>query len=66
MNNNIISPFLFEESTVTDEKFPAMMKGNDMHHIPAGTVSQSDGAPPHFSSSVHVFLDRQFPDHSIR
>jgi hypothetical protein len=65
MNNNIISPFHFEESAVTDEEFLAMMKNNDLHHIPAGTVFQSDGAPPHFSSCVHVFLDSEFPDHWI-
>jgi uncharacterized protein (DUF2336 family) len=36
--NNITSPFLFEEPTVTDEKLIAMMKDNDLHHIRAGTV----------------------------
>jgi hypothetical protein len=38
MNNNIMSPFIFEEPTVTDEKLIAMMKDNDLHHICAGIV----------------------------
>jgi len=37
-------------------------EGTALRYVPVGTVLQSDGAPLHFSSRVHAFLDREFPD----
>ena len=34
--------------------------------FPDGTISQQDGAPPHFVNIVHTFLDKQFPARWIR
>jgi len=34
-------------------------------HVPMGTVSQLDGASPHIFHHIHVFLDREFPDHWV-
>jgi hypothetical protein len=50
---------------VTGEKFLAMMEYTPLYHIPARTVFQLEGAPPHFSHRVHAFLDIQFPIHWI-
>jgi hypothetical protein len=46
MKNNIISSFLFEEHKVMD--------GTALHHIPARTAFQLNGAPSHFSLYSHL------------
>jgi len=33
-----------------------------VRHVPVGTDFQPDGAPPHLSRRVPVFLDRYIPD----
>jgi hypothetical protein len=63
MKNKVISPSCFEEPTVTGDTFLAVMDNTALCHVPAGTVSQSDSAPTHFSRRVSAFVDREFPDH---
>jgi hypothetical protein len=61
--NKVISPFIFEEPTVTGDTFLAMMENTALRHVPVRTAFQLDGAPPHFSYCVHAFLVKEFPDH---
>jgi hypothetical protein len=60
--NKVISPFLFEETTVTGDTFLDVMDNNALCHVPVGTVFQSHGTPLQFSRHVPAFLSRGFSD----
>jgi len=45
---------------VTGDTFLAVMDNTPLRHVSVGTVFQSDGASPHFSRRVRVFVDRGF------
>jgi hypothetical protein len=53
---NIIGLLILEEPAVADEKFLARMEDITLRHYPAWTLSQSDGAPPHFSRCVRSLI----------
>jgi hypothetical protein len=58
MKDKVIGPFFFEEPAVTGDTY--------LRHVTVATVSQTNGAPPHFSRRVRAFLDRgEFPDRCI-
>jgi hypothetical protein len=61
--HEVIGPLFFEEPVVSGDTFLAMMENTALRHISVETILQSDSAPPHFSSRVCDFLDREFPDH---
>jgi hypothetical protein len=54
-----------EGARVTGDSFLAMMENTALCPVPVITVFQLDGAPPHFSCCVCVFLGRNFPAHCI-
>jgi len=54
--------FFSEEPMVTVDTFLPMTENIVLCHVPMGTVSQLNGAPPHFARRVRASLHRMFPD----
>jgi hypothetical protein len=55
----------FEEPVMTGDIFLAMMENNALCYVPVGKLFWLFGAPPYFSSHIHTFQDRDFPDNWI-
>jgi len=59
--NKVIGPFFFfEEPTVIGDTFMAIMDNTNLYHVFVRRAFKLDGAPPHFSRCVCVFMDREF------
>jgi hypothetical protein len=62
MKYKVISPFCFEEHTVTGDTFLAAMENAALYHVPVITAFQLEVAPPHFCHHFCASVDREFPD----
>ena len=61
MKNRVIGPFFFAEPTATARTYLDMLELYVVPQLPAGTIYQQDGAPPHYALEVRKFLNDNFP-----
>ena len=61
MKDRVIGPFFFAEPTVTARTYLDMLELYVVPQLPAGTIYQQDGAPPHYALEVRKFLNDNFP-----